>query len=68
MARFIERIKNRTESGMETAQVILILGIVVGLIAVLFPAISSTIQERGQKADACISGVNMDSSMSAADC
>lgn len=68
MYAFITRIKNRTERGMETAQVILILGIVVGLIAILFPSISRTIESRGEKAEACITGINMDSDVDAAEC
>lgn len=62
------RLRARGESGMETAQVILILGIVVGLIAILFPAISGVIRDRGDKAQACISNTNMNSTVNPEDC
>lgn len=60
MRKLVERFKNRSDSGMETAQVIMILVIVVGLIAFLFPTITSAISERGKKASDCIGATSFD--------
>lgn len=54
----LKRRRQRNEEAMEVAQVILVLGIVVGLIAFLFPTITSAINERGQTAKDQIAGTS----------